>query len=349
MDRILKDERGSIRSFTDVMYELYPWDARVFIAERLKEMLGNPQLFQDLPVELQRKLRGVLILELVATFCESAEELAAFGISFAMELYKDALPPEDVWRKLAKYKTGEIVNFYRDVQKRGPDYFANLHGFPPLKLQRYNARRRLVLSCRQLAAVIDLIADEYLNLRELHNSYKHGTRVSFWTLQEEGKPEVPTIIYIDEDARVEAIAFPRDVVDELYDLCKQIGPLLRTILYWHKLRVKLKRSRRLSAKDAPIFGQSADKVRQLPTLFFPNLFDLRGYLVSQGERIATQKTQELSKLPTGDVIAIDVDFEEILPFHASELRDVIWQAMEYRPGARLVFRRITKDGKVGPY
>jgi hypothetical protein len=35
--------------------------------------------------------------------------------------------------------------------------------------------------------------------------------------------------------------------------------------------------------------------------------------------------------------------------HAPELREVIWQAMKSRPGARLVFRRLTDDGKVGPY
>jgi len=38
-----------------------------------------------------------------------------------------------------------------------------------------------------------------------------------------------------------------------------------------------------------------------------------------------------------DVIAIDIDFQV-----------VVWQTMKNKP-ARLVFRRITKDGKVGPY
>jgi hypothetical protein len=62
-----------------------------------------------------------------------------------------------------------------------------------------------------------------------------------------------------------------------------------------------------------------------------------------------QKHRELSKLPRGDFIAIDIDSEEVLPHHGPELREVLWQAMEARPGARLVFRRITPDGKIGLY
>jgi len=340
MDKILKDERGNIRSFTDIMYDFYSWDARRFIAERLEEMLRNPQVFRDLPVELQKKLRGVLILELVTIFCESAEDLAAFGISFATELYKDALAVEDVWTNLAKYKTGDIVNFYRDVQKRGPEYFVNLHGFPPLKLQRQEARRILFRSSKQLAAYMGSIADAYQNLRELHNAYKHGMRVFFATLQDESEREVPTIIYIDDDAGVKSIPFPADVVDEIYNLCRGIGQLLGAMLYWHKLRLKVAKSGSLSVVKSPVFGKSADKVRQLGTLFFPNLFDLKGHLVSQAEKIVIQKSKELSNLPRGHFIAIDVDCMEILPFHAPELSDVVWQAMKDKPGARLVFRRI---------
>ena len=349
MDRILKDERGNIRSFTDIMYEFYSWDERGFVAERLKEMLDDPKVFYNLSVEQQRKMQGVLILELVAKFCESAEDLAAFGISFATELYKDALPPEDVWKNIAKYETAEIVNFYRDVQKRGPEYFANLHGFPPLKLQDHNSRRILFRSSRQLAAYIGSIADAYLNLRELHNSYKHGMRVFFMTLHDESKQEVPTIVYIDKDASVKAIAFPPSVVDDLYGLCKGIGPLFGAMLHWHKRRLKVARSSSLSVVKSPVFGKSADEVRQLGTLYFPTLFNLRGHLVSQAEKIAKLMADELSKLPPGDIIAIDVDLEEILPFHGPELCDIVWQAMKSRPGARLVFRRITKDGNVGPY
>lgn len=95
-------------------------------------------------------------------------------------------------------------------------------------------------------------------------------------------------------------------------------------------------------------GQGADIHRQLGTTFFPNLFDFKKELDSKGQQIAMQKSEEISKLPRGDVTAIDIDAGEILPVHNADLREMIWAAMRSRPGARLVFRRIS-NGHVGRY
>jgi hypothetical protein len=98
-----------------------------------------------------------------------------------------------------------------------------------------------------------------------------------------------------------------------------------------------------------VFGQSSDALRDMGTTFFPTLFDMKKELVAKGEQIAIQKSEEIAMLPRGHVIAIDIDSEEILPFHSTNVRDVIWQVMPSRPGARIVLRRITEDGNVGPY
>jgi len=350
MDKILKDSSGKLRSFSELMYEFYSWDARIFIVDQLKQLLDNPpQSFYALPKLLQEKAQGVLILELVAKFCESAEDLAAFSIAFATELYMDALAPQDVWKNLAEYATGDVVNFYRDIGKRKPEYFANLHGYPPLHLQQSDVGATLLRSCRQLAAYLGHIAGQYLTLRELHNSFKHGMRVFYGhTTDESTGREVVAVAYVDGDANVKAIEFPPDAVKDIYDLCNGMGSLLGAMLHWHKLRLEISEAGSRKA-ESPVFGQSTDTQRLMGATFFPSLFDLRNELVAKGEQIALQKNEEISRLPRGHVIAIDVDAEELLPFHAPDLRDVIWQSVRSRPGARLVFRRVTPDGRVGPY
>lgn len=349
-DRILKDANGNLRTFPEVMYEFYSWDARIFIVDCLRRTFDSPpEAFYKEPPDVQEKAREVLILELVARFCESAEDLASFGIAFATEFYKDALTPEEVWKIFAEHETGEIVNFYTDIQKRGPDYLANLHGYPPLDLQDMASRAILFRSCGQLAAYLGSIADTYLDLRELHNSYKHGMKVFFGHLTDEqtGRENL-VVTYVDKDATAKIVPFPHDTVKVLYEKCHGIAQLLSAMLHWHKLRMEVAQSGRRSF-HSPVFGKSGEKTRRMGPLFFPTLFDMRKDMVSKAEKIASQEVEELSRIPRGHVFAVDVDLQEILPCHAPELREVIRQAMKSRPGARLVFRRLTEDGKVAPY
>lgn len=350
MEKVLRDAKGRLRSFPEIMYQFYSSDARAFIAGQLKEMLDTPPpSLRNLHPALQKKANELLILELVAKFCESAEDLAAFAISFATELYMDAISPEEVWKKLAEYETGEIVNFYRDIQKRPPKYFANLHGLPPLHMQKLSNQAKLLRSSKQLAIYLNQVSDMYLKLRELHNSYKHGMRVFPGSLKDNrtGK-EVPALSYVDNDANAKAIAFPTDSEDELCSWCVRIGQILDTMLQWHKIRIDTSKKRKLSGQ-LHLFGKTSDEKRELKDLFFPGLFDVRKYRVAEAERIAEKNKQELAGIPYGHVVAIDIDLEEILPDHSPDLRDVLWKSLERRPGANLVFRRMTKDGRVGPY
>ena len=349
MDRIFKDNKGRSRTFSDVMYEFYSRDARAFIAGQIKHLLDNPpESFYTLPKMLQEKAQGLLILELVAKFCESAEDLAALSTAFATELYMDALSPDDVWKRLLEYKPGDIVNFYKHINTRKPEYFANLYGYPPLRLQQTDVSAFLLRSCRQLAACLGQIATEYLTLRELHNSSKHGMRVFFGHMTDErtGK-EVIADIYVDRDANVKAAEFPPEAVMNLYSMSIQIESLIGGMLHWHRLRLRVQ-STGTQKFVSPVFGQSGAVRKVIDTTFFPSLFSLKKELVAKGKLIVL-KSREISKLPRGHVIAIDVDAKEILPFHAADLRDVIWQAARSRPGARLVLWRNTTDGKVGPY
>ena len=335
-----------MKSFAEVMYPLYSSDARGFLADQLKQTMNNATLYPNLPHTLQTKARGILVLDLVAVFCQSAEDLAAFGISFATELYRDSLSQIEVWKKLSNYEEGEIVDFYTNIHKRGPEYFANLHGYPPLKLQKLDSRRPLLRSCKQLASYFNSIADAYLKLLELYNAYKHGMRIFFAALN----PETPVIIYIAGDSSVNSIAFPTALADELYELCKGIGQLINGMLRWHWFRLQVARSSSRFAYNMPVFGKSGEgEVRDLGRLMLPNLSGLREYFVSQGDRIAAKSRKELCRVRRGEIIAIDIDLEDILPCHSYELSDVIWEAMRLRPGARLVFRRVSRDGKVGPY
>jgi hypothetical protein len=160
--------------------------------------------------------------------------------------------------------------------------------------------------------------------------------------------EVVAVSYFDRDAKVNAIEFPPETVKDLVDMCDGMGRLLGAMLQWHKMRLQVSQSRGRKFVS-PVFGQSVDAQRQMGETFFPSLSDLKKEFVAKGEQIAIRKSEEISKLPRGHVIAIDIDAEEILPLHGVDLRDVIWQAMRSHPSARLVFRRITSNGKVGPY
>jgi len=330
------------------MYELYSPDARTFIVNTLKNTLDNPQSFAGLTPELKVKAQGLLVLELVSKFCEAAEDLGAFAISLASELYMNALSPEEVWKKLAEYETGDVVNFYAAIKKRRPEYFANLHGYPPLTLQANGTRANLFRSCRQLAAFLGRVAELYEDLRELHNAYKHGMRVFFGKLPDGTERGLMTFSFVDRNAIVKAIPIPHGIVDELPMRCDELGQLLGASLRWHKFRMDITKTRRLGV-TLPIFGQSTtDRVLKEP-IIFPALFDIRKAIGMRAEAIATKKKHEVSKIPAGHVIAIDIDEEEILPNSGPDLREVILKAMKDRPAARLAFRRIAADGKVGPY
>jgi hypothetical protein len=81
MDKILKDSSGKLRSFPEVMHDFHSWDARMFVANTLKDCIDKlPQSLLGLPPELQEKARELLAIEIVSKFCESAEDLAAFSI-----------------------------------------------------------------------------------------------------------------------------------------------------------------------------------------------------------------------------------------------------------------------------
>lgn len=347
MDTVLKDDQGRLRSFPAVMYEFYSWDARIFTVEQIKRILDNPATFEGMPKQLRDKLRGLLILELVTKFCESSEDLAAFGIAFATELYMDALGPDEVWKRVAEYETGDIVNFYRDITLRGADYFANLHGYPPLQLQDDNTRVILFRSCKQLAGYMGTVAQAYMSLRELHNAYKHGMRVFFGSLKEKGIESI-AIAYVDGDANIKAVNFPPETVEEIYSLGVQLGRVLGAFLRWHSIRVQVTKIGSISV-SAPVFGRGSDVDKGLGMLFFPTLAETKATLVSEAEKIALERGAVVEKVDRGHIIAVDIDAREILSFHSPNLRDVIFESLKARPGARLVFRRITSDGKVGPY
>ena len=347
MEKVLKDDQGRLLSFPAVMYEFYSWDARIFAVEQIKRILENPATFNGLSKELRDKLRGILVLELVAKFCESSEDLAAFGIAFATELYMDALGPDEVWKRVAEYETGDIVNFYRDITLRGADYFANLHGYPPLQLQEDNSRMILFRSCKQLAGYMGTVAQAYMSLRELHNAYKHGMRVFFGSLSEKGIESI-AIAYVDADANIKAVNFPPESVEEVYTLGVQLGKILGAFLQWHSIRIQVTKKGSISV-SAPVFGHGSDLDKGLGMLFFPTLSETRATLVNEAGKVALEHEAEVEKIDRGHIIAVDIDAREILAFHSPNLRDVIFESFKARPGARLVFRRITSDGKVGPY
>lgn len=329
------------------MYEYYSWDARIFIVEQIKRILDDPATFISMSAPLRDKARGLLILELVARFCESAEDLGAFCISFATELYMDSISPQEVWNRFAQYQTGDVVNFYRDISKRRPEYFANLLGYPPLQLQENKARMILLRSCKQLAGYMTTVAETYMNLRELHNAYKHGMRVFFGNLNVSGTQSI-SIAYVDDEANVKLMAFPPNLVQEIYELGVQLGRVLGAILRWHNIRIRVTKTGSIQV-PAPVFGRGEDKKKELGMLVFPTMLETRDILVKEGEKIAVERDEDVAKIDRGHVIAIDLDSREILPFHAPNLRDVVWASFRARPGARLVFRRITSEGKVGPY
>jgi len=350
MEKIFKDPDGNLHSPPEILYQFYPSDARKFITSCLKEILDKPPpRFRELPIPLQRKAKGLLILELVAKFCETAEDLAAFAVAFATELYMEALSPEDVWKRLADYEPGDVVHFYRDIRKRHPKYFVNLHGFPPLDLQKDANRLEMLRSSKQLAAYLGQVSDMYMDLRELYNSYKHGMRVFVVTDTDlrTGR-KVPALSYVDRTGKLKAIAFPSEGVEELYTWCIRLGNMLETILGWHKVRLDVNEKRMVTA-GLHVFGGSGGSSKELRNLFYPGLFGARDAQVTEAERIVKRKTAELLGIPRGHVFAVDIDSEEILPYHGPELRDVIWQVLKARLGARVVFRRMTPDGKVGPY
>ena len=349
-DKILKDSNGKLHSFPEILYQFYSSDAHMFMAGCLKEILDNPpRRFYALSLPLQEKARHLLVLELVSKFCENAEALAAFALAFATQFYMDGLSPEEVWKKLAQYQTVEIVNFYRSIKRKGPSYIANLAGYPPLDLQESQSKAVLLRSTKQLAGYLNLVAEYYMNLRELYNAYKHGFRVfPARHTDETTRQESVAFTYIDRNAQAIAVSLDDNRVRRLYDLCVGMSQLLHLMLEWHRFRLKINKRARLDAQ-LPVFGKSAYKDRTIRGLVFPTLMQIGDARKAKADEIAMQKSIEISKLPRGDVIAIDIDTEEILPYHSRDVSDVIRQAMDSHPGARLVFRRIAPDGKVGQY
>lgn len=105
----------------------------------------------------------------------------------------------------------------------------------------------------------------------------------------------------------------------------------------------------LAVGSSPVFGQGDDEDKRLGTLYFPTLFEIRESNVAEAEKIAAEKTSEISKIPVGHIIAVDIDLKEILPCHSTDLREVLWKSVKLSPGARLALRRVAAEGRVGPY
>ena len=348
MEKKLRDNQGKLRSFTDIMYEVYPSDVRQLVAKEFMKMLYDARKASYNSTDARDKVIGILILELVAQFCEAAEDLAAFGISFATEFYNDALPPGDVWTKLAEYASGDVVNFYNSIGKRGPEYFANLYGYPPIAKQGHETQTVLFSSCKHMAGYLSHVSAAYLDLRELQNAHKHGMRVFFGSRKNPiTRVESPVLIYIDHKADVKAIEFPKESLEELYDLCVGIGQLLKGMLHWHNRRMHVTASHNLPLTDAPVFGMSSPREIK-ERILFPTLFELREYNLSKANQIASKKQKEISELRKGEIIAIDLDTEELIPCNTANVRDAMWKALMDRPTARLTLHRIHQDGKIGP-
>jgi hypothetical protein len=190
------------------------------------------------------------------------------------------------------------------------------------------------------------VAEAYMNLRELHNAYKHGMRVFFGNLNDKGVQST-SIAYVDDEANVKLMSFPPKLVEEIYELGVQLGRVLGAILRWHDIRIRVTKAGAIQV-SAPVFGRGDDKDKEIGMLMFPSVLETREILVTEGEKIAIERKEEVAKINRGHVIAIDIDSGDILSFHSPDLREVIWESLKARPAARLVFRRMTNEGKVGP-
>lgn len=162
------------------LFESYNHDALPFVVENNFKVIDFlSELYPSMPPHEREKVRQILTLEILVKFCQLAENFAAFAIAFKKRYLNEMEEITGIYKAIADYDVGQVMDFYKHIKNRDLDYIAWFMGYPPLSLQQATTRQFVEMYCRNVQRDAMEIAELYENLRLLYDSYKHGYRVEF--------------------------------------------------------------------------------------------------------------------------------------------------------------------------
>ncbi len=114
-------------------------------------------------------VRKTLFIEILMKFCKIAEDIGAMLTSYDTESINFTY-------KYIHYGVGDVINFY-DSLNLNNDQILNYFNYPTYE-EDSTLNLKLQDSARHIKVCLRFAKENYLELRELYNAYKHGFRIN---------------------------------------------------------------------------------------------------------------------------------------------------------------------------
>ncbi len=172
---------------------------------------------------VNRQEQELIRIEIMATTVHYAEIFAS--LLLGMKKYRQ------FHKFLLEYKVSEIIDFYKNLPKRKPQYVAKILQYPyPNKYVDQRLHGDLKKTISDVTIELKKLAKFYLTFRSFYNSYKHGFRIMTFSPGEEppGDPDEIFTAYFEDPRKLNTMRSvnTRKNVTTALDLCEFIFKFL---------------------------------------------------------------------------------------------------------------------------
>jgi len=172
------EEDKEITTLVEMLYYRYPYDGLDFTIDALIQLRESlPTFYPKTTEEEKVKMMQILKLEIIMKFCHYAENFGVVAITFNKKFDSSEKEMIGLFDKIYEYEVSEVIDFYNEIPKCDLHFIAKFLGYPPIRLQHEEGKKKIQESCEIAKKELEIIAKNYLEFRKLYNAYKHGYRV----------------------------------------------------------------------------------------------------------------------------------------------------------------------------
>lgn len=326
------------------LYRYYQFDCLnsvVYLLRKNLDMLDK--IYPDMSTEELDKASKIVKVEILTSFCQLAESLAAMAIAFKRSYDSEIQETLGLYEKLVCYTLGEIGDFYENVGWRDHGYFAKILGYPPLDLQVQSTREAFLLSCENVKEKFTEISEYYKELRLLFNAYKHGYRILFETNND---THDDIILFVTDEFKQKITIINIKTIDKIVGLCGNCYDIIHTIMLQHHRRSD--HEKRGGGHEAIEYnlllkGNQRGSEKNNLQLYYPNRGERLFQEKEEGDKIFNEVQGELGIEQKGKIIAIDIDSRKIIA-QDFDMKKVIDDVHKSESSGRIHIRRVSTDG-----
>ncbi|RJQ26194.1 hypothetical protein C4565_07260 [Candidatus Parcubacteria bacterium] len=340
-----KVDDSDIPKIAGFLYDSYSLDGLNLICRSLKEDYDSiSQRYVKYSPEDQDKIRHILEVEIIAKFCQHAEDLAMLTLVFKSS-YDDANQEKTgLFNTMARYGLSQIVDFYQQITIRKLQIIAKFFGYPPIDIQSAGVKEFLEKSCETIREEFKKIADLYLELRDVYDAYKHGYRISF---AKDNKTLEESIVFVNSKGETKLIKFEKTDVEKCVKMARRCKQLADAIMKNHHERAKYEESGgEFGNVNITTVRKPDDPEPPELKLMFSKRGETRKKELEEGEQTYNLFKEELEKTDSGKLVALDLDNKKIIAKDYS-IEGLVSLLKESGNSSRLLIRRIGKNASVG--